>query len=168
MRRTEDSRIPRLGLVSWPVMILFILSLSHPARAMYWEDDHPSNDPSNQYRKPGGCFWGPLFRGLKKSSRKAKRYLSEGGRPLADRGVVVNRGKKLSVILSSGLLGATTGYIAALATEKDNQDIALYRSVLTTAGFLGGMVVGIFILPETLNVDPHARTPQGVFVALSF
>ena len=87
---------------------------------------------------------------------------------MADRGAVVNRGKKLSIILSSGLLGATTGYIAAIATENDNQDVALFRSAMTAAGFFGGMVVGIFILPESLNVDPHVRRPQGVFVALSF
>lgn len=150
------------------MIAVLVLGISQPLQAMYWEDDHPSNDRSNQYRKPGGCFWGPLFRGLKKSSRKVKRYLSEGGRPLADRGAVVNRGKKLSIILSSGLLGATTGYITALATENDNQDVALFRSAMTAAGFIGGIVVGVYILPENLNVDPHARTPQGVFVALSF
>ena len=151
------------------VLALLALGFSQSSSAMYWEDDHPSNDPANKYRKPGGCLWGPLFRGFKSSGRKVGRYLSQGGRPTPDRGRVLRKEKKLAIILASGFLGGTAAYITALSTEKETQDIVLYRATLTIAGVVGGLLVGVYAIPETMNTDPTARkTTTGVSVALAF
>ena len=159
------------GLKRRALVFSFLLSLSLPsAFGMFWEDDHSTNDPTNKYRTPQGCFAGPLLKGLRKSSKRVGTYLSEGGRPAADRGPVVNKGKKSAIILASGLLGATTGYVLALATESNNQDAALTRSTLTAAGLVGGVLVVLYAIPESMNVDSQARRSgsRGILVSLAF
>ena len=152
------------------LILLLACFFTSSANAMFWEADHSTNDPTNKYRTPQGCFAGPLIKGMRKSSKRVGKYLTEGGRPEADRGQVVNKSKKTAILLASALLGATSGYVLALATENDAQDTALTRSTLAGAGFLGGLLVGLYAIPESMNTDSQARgtPPPGLVVSFAF
>ncbi len=137
-------------------IILILLSQIHLS-ALYWEDDFPANDPENAYRTPKGCVLGSIWERVKRSTTSISNFLLFGGKEPADMGPPINKRKKGLVVLGCGVLGGVTGAVIGLATEQEGGEQTAYRVTSVSIGVISGIIVGIWVVPESFSYDDQAR-----------
>jgi len=139
------------------IVLLVSVCLPQASLALYWEDDFPSNDPENAYRVPKGCVLGPLWDKIKRNAAGASNFLLYGGREPADMGPSLNKRKKGMVVLGCTVLGGVTGGMIALATEQEGGEQSVQRTTAVAVGAMCGVIVGIWVVPESFSYDDNAR-----------
>ncbi len=140
------------------LLILVAVLLCHQSvEALYWEDDFPGNDPENEYRVPKGCVLGSVWDKMKRSTAGISNFLLYGGKEQADMGPSLNKRKKGLIILSCAVMGGVTGAIVAVATETEGADRMVYRATAIGVGVMSGVVVGVWVVPESFSYDEQAR-----------
>ncbi len=137
-------------------IILVLLSQLHLS-ALYWEDDFPANDPENAYRVPKGCVLGPIWDRVKRNTTSLSNFLLYGGKEPADMGPPINKRKKGMIVLGCGVLGGVTGAMIGLVTEQEGREQTIHRATSVGIGVMCGIVVGIWVVPESFSYDDQAR-----------
>ena len=156
-RPATSNRCIVLGAMRIVLVVCLALCYAQPARALYWEDDFPSNDPENEYRVPKGCVMGSVWDKLRRSAAGISNFLVYGGREPADTGPSLNKRKKGMVVLGCTVLGGVTGGVIGLATENENTDIMVHRVTSIGLGVICGVIVGVWVVPDSFSYDEQAR-----------
>jgi len=94
---------------------------------------------------------------VKRNAAGASNFLLYGVREPADMGPSLNKRKKGMVVLGCAVLGGVTGGMISLATEQEGGEQAVQRTTSIAVGAMCGVVLGIWVVPESFSYDDNAR-----------
>ncbi len=139
------------GLLYLSGMVIY--PLVPKAHALFWEDDSPTNDPSEIKRRPDHFS---LFDWVGDAQKDAqKRDYRNLDHP--DKGTGVNSAPRTGVVILTGIVGASAGVFAAYEFGPLNTDLTASFVIDGALGLCAGVVVGVLIMPKDYDVDPSVR-----------